>query len=386
MIRLHSIVPFDLGGSFDTGLARQALRDAGYLEGSSQAYTPGHWLDFHDPKQTCRFQIHPDGFGCMLVQPHECAEDLTDHKVGEFLVTRRRFHRGMIEGQHPLCGEIKELRLLMAGSRVRFRKRASIFWETCPYVLSVFSLKGGRQSNEAERRRVASLVEPSIVFGEDKSEDGHESTAHAIASRVPKVSPACCEQLLIDHDVSEESAVFISWAGVVVCADEPETLDVICEEVFALETRLQVGWTMLHYVNRWKHVALDSAKPLRGAFDLRWQMARMIETTEDLIDASVPTRLKKIYAELVATSGFEDEKRKAERGLAAATEYASMVSERAEHKYRIVVEILLFLFGFCQVIPLVFDVPFVTLPTWVLWPVLIAAVLLVAIRYSKLRR
>lgn len=321
----------------------------------------------------------------MIVNPHKSDEHLTDEKVGELLVMRRKFHRAMIEGHHPLCKEIRCLRRLL-DPLMRTNKRSYVFWDSCPYVLSLFSLQCTLKEDIAQRRRIASLVEPSVVLGEDKHEDGHESTADAISVRVPRVTAACCDQLLIDHDVSEEASVYISWAGVVLRADEQKTLDVICDEILALEVRLQIGWTMLHYVNTWKHLALDSSKPLRGAFELRWQMARMIETTEDLIDASISSRLKKIYAELIFTSGFENEKRKAERGLDAATEYAAMVSERAEHKYRIIVEILLFLFGFCQVIPLVFEVPFVKLPMWILWPFLLVAVALVIVRYSKLTR
>jgi hypothetical protein len=385
MIRQHSIIPFDLGGGLDPKVGAEVLATARYRQQGSRTYVPGHWLDFQHPDQACRFLIHPDGFGCMVVQPYEQPGELTDELVGEALVARRRFHCEMIAGSHAFCDVIRDLRGLLR-SKARLRVRTSLFWESCPYVLSLFCVQAGQKPSGAEKRRLASLVEPSVVFGEDKPGDRQASSASAIAGKVPKVSVKCCDQLLVDHDVSEESAVFISWAGVVITAENQKTLDVICEEIISLEVRLQVGWTMLHYVNKWKHVALDSAKPLKGAFELRWQMARMIETTEDLVDASVPSRLKQIYTELVSSSGFEEEKRKAERGLAVATEYANIVSERAEHKYRIVVEILLFLFGFCQVIPLVFDVPFVTLPPWLLWPTLAAAVLLIVIRYTKLSR
>ena len=385
MIRQHSIIPFDLGGSLDPKAGAEVLATAGFLQLGSKAYVPGHWLDFQHPDKPCRFLIHPDGFGCMVVRPYEQPGELTDELVGEALVARRRFHCEMISGSHAFCEVIRELRGLFR-SKARLRARTSLFWESCPYVLSLFCVQTGQKPSGAEKRRLASLVEPSVVFGEDKPGDGQASSAYVIAGKVPKVSVKCCDQLLVDHDVSEESAVFISWAGVVITSEGQETLDVICEEIISLEARLQVGWTMLHYVNKWKHVALDSSKPLKGAFELRWQMARMIETTEDLVDASVPTRLKKIYTELVSSSGFEEEKRKAERGLAAAAEYANLISERAEHKYRIVVEILLFLFGFCQVIPLVFEVPLVRFPMWTLWPTVMAAVLLVAVRYARLRQ
>ncbi len=130
-------------------------------------------------------------------------------------------------------------------------------------------------------------------------------------------------------------------------------------------------------------MALDKGVRNLEIEETKWNLVRIHRNIANLLDASIATRFQKVFDKLVETSGLPRQISEARDGLEVASQYVEFIRERKEVRYRIIVEICLFVFGFCQLVPLLFKTPIVEFPAWSIAPLLALFIYLVIERYRR---
>jgi hypothetical protein len=381
MIRLVSVLPFDLGFSLKAGDWPKSLSSLVALP--TEELLGAEWQHARVEGTAADVYLHPFGFGAVVSELWCSDDELLPKTFALALTVRRKLHCDAIAGILPESTLIIKIRNAFQSGRRIERKRPTCFWMNCPYVLSIFAVDGVDQ--EGSLVGLAALAEPSLVQAEDTPLLCRDLDPEVIACRIVAIPPQTVQHTLVDHDISEDGSVYITWASIVIASKHKSVVDSTLREIIPLQVRLQTAWTMTHYVNKWKHTALRGAVNASRVNAIKWDLVRIHQTTEQLIDASIATRLKNLYEKFIATSGLAEESAKAEKGVALASDYADYMNQRDERKYRVVVEVCLFLFGACQVIPLLFDVPLVRLHREWLTPMAMVFLAIVIVRYVKAR-
>lgn len=385
MIERISICPFDLGFDLDE-FSDLTLHEDTYelhcTHANTKSLSGKDWISIRCWSE-CDVWIQKSGFGVMVVR-NSVDSELSAESTATALFQRREFHNSVISGQHSIASRIKTIRSAL--SKVKTKASRPLLWESSPYIFSFYTLQCDPSlvsEPSPLSSYIAALVEPSLVLAEDTPGQQFAFTEVALVERIEALDNNSITAHLKNYSISPTAGVYISWASMVVCSCEKSNCEKYVSELIELEIRLQTAWITTHYINCWKMTALDSPCPTLNADKLRWRLVKLDESTNALLDASISSRLKKIWECLVATSGYDDEKQKAIRGIRLVSEYAEFKRSIQEKGYRNIVEICLFLFAVSSVIPLFMSPPLVILPKWTLVPLFLLASILIGLRVWK---
>lgn len=392
MILQISFIPFDIGFAIDLSEpAPQTLRGFRFFEEQDREINGllgTDLLTFESDDGRFRFYLNIFGFCVLRIQTNAYDDILDAPTVGKILYDRRNTHCEIIKGTHSINRQIKKFKNEI--ERIYpLRKRKSmrpIFWQNCPYVMSVYFIKEPRGFGQTEtdrKRALAALIEPSIVDAEDTPFLEIENNPTQISEIIKKLRIGNYKDSLQDYDISDQVQAFISWANVVVAVKTDELLEDTIKIYSSLEVRLQLAWVMSFYINEWRNLALEKEVRWHEVEETKWNLVRIHRTTTNLLDASIGTRYQTIFEKLIETSGLIKQINEARDGLDLASQYVDFIRERREARYRIIVEICLFIFGFCQLVPLLFKTPIIELPGWSILPTFAGFLWIIFERYRR---
>lgn len=380
-IEIFSIIPFDLGLTAVTfDLTKRALCRV-YEVAPQLPLLPEAWTCLEHKNREASLFMHKNGFGCFVVKGFSEDRPFTEKFCMEALQHRREYHTKAVGSQGIVNELVSEVRSAVFREipAKRRRRRPPLLWSTCPYVLSMFSVLHNESidnRSDSLTRKLAILAEPSLVGVEDTVAIQGQTVA---ATSIRSIGIKVAEAVLDDSDITQEASVFITWAGVVMAANSEAALEQRAKEMIALEVRLQTAWTMMHYINCWKPLAIECLPDAHDIRILKQQYSTMVEVADDLTDPTLSTRLKVIFERLLHTSDFKTERDKAQRGIRSTDELAELASSEATKRYMRIVEACLFVFAFGQIIPLFYKVPLVTLDRiWLAPPLLAVGAILIA--------
>ena len=238
-----------------------------------------------------------------------------------------------------------------------------------------------QHNSDAHKKRLLALLEPSLVGVADTPFLYSPLEDEIVTRRIANIDVENRSELLVDYDVNNDVKSFVSWSNVIVLSKKADQLDATILVYQAMQIRLQAAWTMAHFIKPWssqlQHANLSSFK----IDEMGWSLDRMYRSVDSLLHASIEGRYQRIYDVFVETSGLRKEIAQAKEGVSHVRDLALFRSQKREAKYRFVVEICPFFFGFCAFIPLVADLPLVKVDVRYIGAAALVLLLLVLLRF-----
>ena len=381
MIRI-SLVPFDLGAS-DRDVCRASLEDLGYSlaeQSAMEARTLGPGVDrFSHQSRDWDLSVDEGGFGVARLKHEQPAELGDERAVAAHLLARRQCHRDHRRGTADLCKEIELIRREVL-SRVQPTARQGL-WEGVPYVFSFFLLERAPGAlTDDEERCLRVLSEPSVV-DEARLDTGDVGL---IADEITSLPVSGADEALADIDLSPRVTAHATWAGLAVMHEPGQATKT--EEIYvSLEARVQLAWSAAFFARRWCERSTQRGVVKVGEVEeLRRSVLSAVRRAGRISDAAIPTRLRGILAEMVATSGLDEEAEHADAALAEVERSLAAAERRERRRYTRIIEGLLALVAVTQIIPLIHEGPLVRVSTTAAVAVL-AALIATLLLMARLR-
>jgi len=367
-----SLVPFDLGAS-DRDVCRASLEDLGYSQAglsAMEARTLGPGVDrFSHQSRDWDLYVDEGGFGVARLKHEQPAELGDERAVAAHLLARRKCHRDHRRGTADLCKEIELIRREVL-SRVQPTARQGL-WEGVPYVFSFFLLERAPGAlTDDEKRCLRVLSEPSVV-DEARLDTGDVGL---IADEIALLPIPGADEALADIDLSPRVTAHATWAGLAVMHEPGQATKT--EEIYvSLEARVQLAWSAAFFARRWCERSTQRGVVKVGEVEeLRRSVLSAVRRAGRISDAAIPTRFRGILAEMVATSGLDEEAEHAEGALAEVERSLAAAERRERRRYTRIIEGLLALVAVTQIIPLIHEGPLVRVSTTAAVAVLAALV------------
>jgi len=325
------------------------------------------------------------GFGLCLRRFDYTIESLSDHGgIASALIDRAQHHRDVRNGVHGDVRIIQDLKQHLT-SRTERQKRQSLrpdIWEAPPYTLSFFYIPVAAQHlldcSEA-LQGLSALLEPSQVLLSELADGDNKSAT--CESLICTLNVDRVRERMRDADLRAGSATFCSWAGIVIFDGHQTDLPYF----ESLEIRLQFAWMKATFVRKWAEMILVERLPEPERLtEYAAEVTPILRQTRRLIDATASTRDQQLFDELIETSELAREIAGAEEALGDVRAQIEIARESARRRYSQTIEALLFVLAVLQALPLVFDVPLVTLPELTVLPLIALVTALAVIRSSRM--
>lgn len=305
--------------------------------------------------------IFQDGFGLNLRRSTLSLSDLGDHEaLARALIARAQYHRSFRDGAHSDIETMIQVRDRLADCNKKFPVRP-LLWPKPPYTLSFYYVNEGLEEavrGEDARKGLYALLEPSQVMVSellDKGEDAVESCANLVGRLRP-------EKILgryKDCDIRAGSALYCSWAGVVMFDPHCDSLPYL----ESLEIRLQNAWLRANFTRRYAESLLTRGRLRIDELNQVSASTRpLLRQSQRLIDATASSRDQEIFDELISSSDLDREIQAAEDALEDVQSYIAVLNAKRIRRYDMTVQSTLFLLALLQVYPLFYQTPLVRLP------------------------
>lgn len=382
-VRRVALSPFDTRVQF-SDLHRSCCLVAGFSEADDHP-----WVDrllgerpFTFVESIDRvFLVSKQGFGLNLRRFSSPVASLSDHAgIADTLIERAQHHRAMRNGAHPdakTISRIKDEVAISLPKREREHLRPDI-WTAPPYTLSFFYIprSAGELLDCPEALQgLSALLEPSqVLVSELADKDNEVSSCQAL---ICSLNVDRVRDRVRDADIKAGSTTFCSWAGIVVF--DSHGIDLPYFE--SLEIRLQFAWLKATFVRKWAELllvqqSLEPDKLTRCA----GEVTPILRQTHRLIDATASTRDQHLFDQLVETSELTREIAGADEALKDVRTQIELARDSSRRRYSQTVEALLFVLAVLQALPLIYDVPLVTLSSWTVLPIMVIFIVLAVIK------
>ncbi|WP_368487983.1 hypothetical protein [Clostridium sp. BJN0013] len=147
----------------------------------------------------------------------------------------------------------------------------------------------------------------------------------------------------------------MSWENIVILGDDA----FLSEKIYVpLEVRTQLAWVMSHYTNTWCEFLLEENYKSKNIDQFEWDLTRIYQQTDKLIDSTIATRYQGIFDKMIQTSLLKQQITKAKESLEYLHKYNVYLKNSAQRKYAFIIELVVFIFAFLQSVPLFFQLPF----------------------------
>lgn len=310
-----------------------------------------------------RLYIYSYGIGVFMIE--DDLYRMSEKYAVEYCEYRKSAHKDLLEFNRAiLSGQIQniisELRRIVKGKTKKIRSSADEGWEYngLSYVMTVSYIikkdkerKDYERLTELEKKNLQIMLQPSIAHMEDTMATTEEE--HSIG-----FDPYNFEVERIEAPRNwmrtEDCAVYISWAAVVVYLRG--LLGKYMEIIEYLEVDLQAMWlyTYCQYINlkEWSSLKrLTSAQLKKEKYNFQRKYNEFISEN----DSSVPVYIMEIRGELIKTSGIDEEKKNYLEYINFCIDEAESYEGEQQRKYSVMNEVLLFIIAFIQIAPMLYN-------------------------------
>lgn len=276
---------------------------------------------------------------------------------------RRNVHRSILEFNYKGVSDIIEnfidaIRELVS-KRHELRNSANKSWEffglsyvmTVSYIIKPGFREGDYESlTEEEKKNLQIMLQPSIACKEDTL------SMDDFASEIEAFDP-------MDFDVSKlqeprnfmkssQTAVYISWAAVLVYLNNLKNNRMHVVE--CIEVDLQAMWmfTYCQYVNMKEWISKK-----RTVLDLKHEKHMFLRRYNEFIsdrDSCVPVYVSEIRNEMIRTSRIEEQRNNYIEYMDYCIDETVTFENQKQHKYSVISELLLFAIAFVEIAPILY--------------------------------
>lgn len=381
-----ALTPFD---------SRLALSDLHHVVCAGMGWkelTEWPWIEHLVSEKLAIYEVAADhlvllcsqGFGLNLRRVTASVQSLEDHRnVAELLVGRANHHQQVRNGSHSDMVSISRLKRSVSArcSRDRRKELRPDIWVTPPYTLSFFYIPAAASAQlhtEKGMQGLSALVEPSQIMRSELTDAVDDRTY--CAKMIATLNVERLQKEYHDSDIKAGSTTFCSWAGMVAFDGQGTDLPYL----ESLEIRLQCAWLRANFVRQWAEQQLsESSLEPEELTKVAAEITPLVRQSRRLINATASTREQELFDELVETSDLEREIVGAEEAIEDVRKQIDIARSVVRRRYNKTVEALLFLLAMLQLVPFVFEVPFVKLSPWWVAPFVAIVLLFVVIRAHK---
>lgn len=230
------------------------------------------------------------------------------------------------------------------------------------YVMSIYFLDGcSRKLSDLSPhllRQLKACLDPGIVSLDDTPflADGHDSGLEDAKRLVNQIAPT--DSGLTPVELADDVTVLASWSSVFIVG-HIESAD--RRLAGALQARIQSAWLAAWSVGDLSRRLVadveDREISARRVEAIAFELGYLENEAAARLDASLSTRLERVWKLFVETSGLGLEWQRASLALSHARGYAEFVNRDANYRFQIAFETLLLLFAVAQLAPLVLTLP-----------------------------
>jgi len=230
------------------------------------------------------------------------------------------------------------------------------------YVMSVYYLHGCDACVERLPpqmiRQLKACLDPGIANLDDtpflaEGHDGSFETATLLVDQIDGTPDG-----LARTELAEDVTMVASWSSVFVIG-RPSVDD--RRLMGALQARVQSAWLAAWSVGDLSRRLVadveDREISARRVEAIAFELGYLENEVAARLDASLSTRLDRVWTMLVETSGLESEWHRAGVALGHARGYADFVNREANHRFQLAFEALLLLFALSQLAPILLKLP-----------------------------
>ncbi len=336
-----------------------------------------------------RLYIFSYGIGVFMLEDE--LYRLNDKFAVGYCEYRKQAHKEILEFNHGEISNlirktIADLRAIVFSPNGFIRPSANESWESngLSYVMTVsYILNNNKQRNDyeklsdIEKKNLLIMLQPSIAHKEDTM------TMAGFEDSSQDFDPYNFEIRKIDEPKnwlhSEDCAIYISWAAVVVYVRS--LLGRYMEIIEYLEVDLQAMWlfTYCQYINlknRSENQKLNLAQLKKEKFVFQRKYNEFISDN----DSSVPIYIYEIRGELINTSALDHEKENYMEYIEYCIDETESHEIERQRKFSVMNEVLLFIIAFLQIAPMLYSAMIGGMADLELWPIIsMVAFVIVAI-------
>ena len=335
---------------------------------------------------TFRLYIFSYGIGVFMFE--DDAYPMGEKYAVDYCEYRKKAHKEILEFSHNGVSDtiksiISELRALVKKKKTYVRPSANENWESngLSYVMTVSYIikkdkerKDYKKFTETDKKNLHIMLQPSLAHKEDTM-----ASAELDAQEID-FDPYNFEVERVDEPKnwirSEDCAVYISWAAVVIYLRN--LIGKYMEIIECLEVDLQAMWlyTYCQYINlkAWSsNKKLASAQIKKEKYNFQKKYNEFISDN----DSSVPIYIFEIRNELINTSGIGHEKENYMEYIDFCIDEAESYEGEQQRKYSVMNEVLLFIIAFIQIAPMLYSAMIGDYNNLKLWPILVMAIFVV---------
>ncbi len=311
-----------------------------------------------------RLYLFSYGIGVFMLEDN--LYHMSEKYAVDYCGYRKKAHKEILEFTHGEISKtirttISDLRLIVRNNKFVVRPSASDDWECggLSYVMTVsYIIKKDKERkdydkfSDIDKKNLQIMLQPSLAHEEDTMALAEFLTAET------DFDPYNFDANQVDAPRnwirSEDCAIYISWAAVVVYLHD--LLGKYMEIIEYLEADLQAMWlyTYCQYINlkSWSQKEkLSSAKLKKEKYNFQRKYNEFISDN----DSSVPVYISDIRNELINTSGINHEKDNYMEYIEFCIDETESYEGEQQRKYSIMNEVLLFIIAFIQIAPMLYN-------------------------------
>lgn len=334
-----------------------------------------------------RLYIFSYGIGVFMVE--DDSYNMDEKYAVDYCQYRKEAHKELLEFRRGNISKIIEaiiddLRKIVKGKNSKVRPSANKYWEYggLSYVMTVsYIIKKDKERKDYEKftdldkKNLQIMLQPSLAHKEDTMAMAEMEGAGE------QFDPYNFEIERVDSPKnwirSEDCAVYISWAAVVIYLRD--LFGKYMEMIEYLEVDLQAMWlfTYCQYLNLkyWStNSKLSSGQLKKEKYNFQRKYNEFI--SDD--DSSIPVYIGEIRNELINTSGIEKEKNNYMEYIDFCIDETESMESEQQRKYSVMNEILLFIIAFIQIAPMLYSAMIGEYKDLKIWPI-VAMVIFVII-------
>lgn len=233
---------------------------------------------------------------------------------------------------------------------------------TLHYVMSVYYLRGCDARVDCLPsgfiRQLKACLDPGVANLDDTPflAEGHDGSLESAQLLVDEIdgTPAG----LVQTELADGVTMLASWSSVFVIGNPSEDDRRL---MGALQARVQSAWLAAWSVGDLSRRLVadveDREVSARRVEAIAFELGYLENEVTARLDASLSTRLDRVWKMLVETSGLDGEWRRAGVALSHARGYALFVNREANHRSQVAFEGLLLLFAGSQLAPIILELP-----------------------------
>lgn len=325
-------------------------------------------FEYGDDEESATLYVPTSGFAVLRLDGTPITFAAADaFSAPTHLRNRRSRHRDLIACRHHSLPTsdfeafVLEMRRAASSGTPRHLRRLDDP-RVLHYVMSVYYLHGCDACVEALPphmiRQLKACLDPGIANLDDTPflAEGHDGSFEAACLLVDQIDGAPVG--LARTELAEDVTMVASWSSVFVIG-RPSADDY--RLMGALQARVQSAWLAAWSVGDLSRRLVadveDREISTRRVEAIAFELGYLENEVAARLDASLSTRLDRVWKMLVETSSLEAEWHRAGVALAHARGYADFVNREANHRFQVAFEALLLLFALSQLAPILLKLP-----------------------------